>query len=144
MGLFKRTPRLPAAPQPAGPDEWIGTAEAGHTAREMLYLSALKEAGLDLEAPRILAFAFLASDEAGARLVSDALADTDLQVVTSQAGPMWIISATDRTGTLVPGLAEWAPRMLRIENGHNVLYDGWLALCEDFAKGQRAEFRIAR
>src|SRR5690606_5605938 len=82
MGLFKRKRLLPQPPVPTGPDEWLGNDEVGHTVRELMYMDALKDAGVDLEGLRTLAFGFASTSEDGAQSVSAALAATPFAVNT--------------------------------------------------------------
>lgn len=148
MGSFSRrkTPTLPAAPAPSGPDQYVGSDEAGHTAREMLYLGILKDAGLDLETTRTVGFAFACRTEESAEAAAAALSRSAFTVQVSDADgtlPFWVLSASSEALSLVPGLAQWSPLMRRVGSLDDVIYDGWTAMCPDVGSGVIAEFRVA-
>jgi len=109
-----------------------------------MYFEALKAAGVDLDAPRTIAFAFAATTEVAASETVAALEDLPFEVTMTQpgGGALRVISATSTSLALVPGIADWAQRMRGIGARDGVLYDGWLAFLDDVAPGQHANFTV--
>jgi len=143
MGIFSKKRSVPLQPKPNGPDQMMGTV---HTEREMLYLAELKNAGLDLNAERVVGFAFFAQTPEAARAMVAKIPDNPFTTTIGNMHgrlPFWLITLESQQFKLVPGLAEWSATMHALHS-ELVTYEGWTAIFPEVGPEATADFNIAR
>ena len=143
MGIFSKKRSVPLQPKPNGPDQMMGTV---HTEREMLYLAELKNAGLDLNAERVVGFAFFAQTPEAARAMVAKIPDNPFTTTIGNMHgrlPFWLITLESQQFKLVPGLAEWSG-VFQALHSDAFAYQGWTAIFPEVGPEATADFNIAR
>ena len=146
MALFKRqgVPRDPyTEPDPEVPDTRL--PGIGHTDREMLMLKEMKDAGIDLERPRLTHFYIVFTSEKDSDTAGLALEIQGFEVNVRPADeklPIWGLLASRRDRGLVPLLAEVSNLLYDVAEQNQGTYDGWECALDDFGPDASATFRV--